>query len=228
MLKSENLVRIIDVSFSLFCIIFLSPLFILTCFILSITGEGEVFYRQCRIGRGGKRFWLIKFATMLKDSPNIGAGELTLPNDPRVFPFGRFLRKTKINELPQLWNLVKGDMSLIGPRPQTPNYFLLYSPEDRENILRVRPGLSGVGSIIFRNEEDILRNVQNPVDFDKRVIAPYKGRVESWFVENYSLRLYFKMIFITIIVVIVPSCNARKNLLNGIPKPPIQLLPLLS
>ena len=101
-------------------LVLLSPLLLPLMFILRVTGEGEIFFPQSRVGRGGKDFKLYKFATMLKDSPNMGTGTVTVKNDPRVLPMGGFLRKTKINELPQLINIFNGDMSVIGPRPSNP------------------------------------------------------------------------------------------------------------
>jgi lipopolysaccharide/colanic/teichoic acid biosynthesis glycosyltransferase len=117
---------------SLLATIFISwvlPLWIIVIPILRFTGEGEVFFRQPRVGKDGKLFDLLKFATMLKNSPNIGTGELTLHNDPRVLPVGRWLRKSKINELPQLINVWLGHMSIAGPRPQTPRCFAAYAEE---------------------------------------------------------------------------------------------------
>ena len=138
---------------------------------------------------------------MMKNSQAIGTGELTIPNDPRVLPFGRILRKTKLNELPQLFNVLTGDLSLIGPRPQTRRYHDLFLATDRAWINAVRPGLSGVGSILFRDEETILSNVADPSTFDDQIITPYKGQVEHWFAMNQSVGLYFELIITTVLVV---------------------------
>ena len=148
--------RLLDLSLSLAAALVFLPVGLVIAAVLCLTGEGEVFYRQERVGRDGKSFGLLKFATMLKRSPSIGTGTITLKNDPRVLPFGRFLRKTKLNEVPQVLNVLKGDMSLVGPRPLTPQTFAFYSPEVQREIVRVRPGLTGVGSIVFRDEESIL------------------------------------------------------------------------
>ena len=176
--------RFFDILFSSFALLMLSPLLFPIVVILRFTGEGEVFFLQDRIGKNGERFKLFKFATMLKDSPNIGTGTVTMRGDPRVLPVGRFLRKTKINEIPQLLNILLGDMSIIGPRPLTPQTFESYSEAIQLIILKVRPGLSGVGSIIFRNEEDIMDGEIASVDFYHNIIAPYKGSLEEWFVAN--------------------------------------------
>jgi len=200
--------RFFDILFSGLALIVLSPLLIPVMIILKLTGEHEIFYTQQRVGKDGKMFGLLKFATMLKDSPNMGTGTITVKGDPRVLPFGRFLRKTKINELPQLINILKGDMSIIGPRPQDKRCFVVFHDVDQENIKKVRPGLSGVGSIIFRDEESYLEkqeSLKEKEDFYDNVISPYKGKVESWYVKHQSIGLYFKLIWLTILAVISPS-----------------------
>jgi lipopolysaccharide/colanic/teichoic acid biosynthesis glycosyltransferase len=140
--------RLFDILFSLGALFVLAPLLIPIGIVLRLTGEGEIFFKQSRVGRSGKLFDLYKFATMLKDSPSIGTGTVTLRDDPRVLPIGKFLRKSKINELPQLLNILMGDMSVVGPRPQTQRCFDAFPQKSQASIVRVRPGLSGVGSII--------------------------------------------------------------------------------
>ena len=147
------MIRFFDVLLSAIALFILLPLFLPITILLKSTGEGEVFFLQERIGKDGKKFMLFKFATMLKNSPNIGTATVTMKNDPRVLPVGRFLRKTKINELPQLLNIFFGDMSVIGPRPLTSEAFESYSDNTKYLIKKVRPGLSGIGSIVFRAEE---------------------------------------------------------------------------
>ena len=141
--------RLLDLVISGLSILVLIPLLLPIILLLRITGEGEVFFSQERMGKGGSLFSLHKFATMLKDSPNIGSGTLTVKNDPRILPLGKFLRKTKINELPQLFNVFKGDMSIVGPRPQSSRNFLAFSEDVQKNIMLVSPGLTGLGSIFF-------------------------------------------------------------------------------
>ena len=219
------MVRFFDIFFSSIAILFFFPLLVPITLVLKVTGEGEFFFLQERVGQGGKIFKLFKFATMLKDSPNIGTGTITIKDDPRVLPFGKFLRKTKINELPQLFNILKGDMSLIGPRPLTINAFNSYPVNTKEIIQKVKPGLSGLGSIIFRNEENLMTGITENILFYDNYIAPYKGSLEIWFVENKSLYLYFKLILITIWVVIFPSSQVLKwNLFKNLPKPPKDLI----
>lgn len=215
--------RFFDLTLSSIAIILLSPLLIPVIFILKITGEGEIFYIQKRIGRNGNEFGLLKFATMLKNSPNIGAGEITIHNDPRVLPVGKFLRKTKLNELPQLFNIILGDMSLVGPRPMVPNTYANYPKEAQFILNKVRPGLTGIGSIFFRDEEKFLVNKKNPMDFYQDHIIPYKSDLEIWYVTNNSVILYFKIILITAWVVIFSNSRIAEKIFNKIPKRPTAL-----
>ena len=215
--------RFFDILFSGIALLFLSPLLIPILIILRFTGEGEVFFLQERIGKCGKKFMLFKFATMLKNSPNIGTGTVTMRGDPRVLPVGTFLRKTKINELPQLLNIFFGDMSVIGPRPLTTQTFEAYSENTQSFIKQVRPGLSGIGSIIFRGEEDIMHGAKASVDFYANVIAPYKGSLEEWFVSNKSMYIYFVAIFVTAWAVFIPSSKIAWRVFKDLPKPPAEL-----
>jgi len=199
--------RLFDFFFSGIAIIVLSPLLLLIILILSITGEREIFYKQKRVGVNRVSFNLFKFATMLKNSENEGAGTVTLKNDFRVLRFGKFLRKTKLNELPQLFNIFMGQMSVIGPRPLHQKQFSFYFENDQKIISSIRPGLSGVASIIFRDEEKILQNSADSEKTYQQKITPRKAELEKWYVKNKSLYLYFKLIILTIIVVIIPSVN---------------------
>lgn len=215
--------RFFDILFSGAALFLLSPLLVPTAIVLKFTGEGEVFFLQKRIGKSGKMFELIKFATMQKNSPNIGSGTVTMKGDPRILPVGMFLRKTKINELPQLLNILLGDMSLIGPRPLTSQTFGAYSEEVQSTIQQVRPGLSGLGSIIFRSEEDIMHGPTASIDFYANVIAPYKGALEEWFVSNKSLKVYFTSIFVTAWAVLNPHTKIVWRIFKDLPEPPTEL-----
>ena len=157
--------RFFDILFSLAALIFFLPLFIPIIIILKFTGEGEIFYLQERIGRNQVPFKIFKFVTMVKNSANMGTGTITMKNDPRILPVGSFLRKTKINELPQLLNILIGDISVIGPRPLTTETFNAYTIEDQRIISKVKPGLSGIGSIVFRGEEEIMQGASASRDF---------------------------------------------------------------
>ena len=215
--------RFFDIFFSGLALLILSPLLVPVVIILKCSGEGEVFFFQERIGQEGKLFKLFKFATLLKNSPPLGTGTVTMRGDPRVLPVGKFLRKTKINELPQLLNIFFGDMSVIGPRPLTAQTFGSYADSTQAVITRVRPGLSGVGSIIFRGEEDIMHGATASVDFYDNVIAPYKGALEEWFVSNKSLYIYFMAIFTTVWAVLFPKTKVAWSVFKGLPEPPEEL-----
>lgn len=216
--------RFLDIVLSGFALLVLSPLLIPLVIALRLTGEGEIFFRQSRIGLHGKPFGLLKFATMLKNSPNVGTGTVTVKDDPRVLPFGRFLRKTKLNELPQLLNILKGDMSIIGPRPQTRRCFDAFPRASQAEIVKVRPGLSGVGSIVFRNEEELMHASREPERFYDEVIMPYKGKLEEWYVANQGLNIYMFSILATAWVVLFPETQLVRRLFNGrLPPPPESL-----
>lgn len=215
--------RLLDILLSLLALLVLSPLLVPIVIILLLTGEHEVFYFQERIGRGGMPFRLFKFATMLKNSPNIGTGTITVKDDPRILPMGRFLRKTKINELPQLLNILLGDMSVVGPRPQTRRCFDAFPESSKQAIVTVRPGLSGIGSIVFRDEEEALHASKDPARFYDEVIAPYKGALEEWFVANQGLRTYVLVILITGWVVVRPQSRIVWRAFRGLPQPPAGL-----
>ena len=213
--------RIIDVLLSLLALLVLLPLFIPIVFILILTGEHKVFYLQTRVGYKNKDFKIIKFATMLSNSANMGSGSLTLKNDPRVLPFGSFLRKTKINELPQILNIIIGDLSIVGPRPQMQVDFEKYSDDVQGKIYNVRPGLTGIGSIIFRDEESLISLAsenENPHDFYKRVIAPYKGELEIWYHSHCSVFLDSQLIFMTAWAIVFPETKLYEKWFKDLPK----------
>ena len=220
--------RFFDIFFSGLALLVLSPLIIPIFIFLKLTGEGEVFYLQDRVGRGGNIFKLYKFATMLKNSSNMSTGTVTVKNDPRILPAGKFLRNTKINELPQLLNIFFGDMSVIGPRPLAMQTFSSYSPQIQKTIIQVSPGLSGIGSIVFRGEEDILSGEAGSIDFYNKVIAPYKGLLEDWYVKHQSLKIYFWAIFVTVWVVFFSKSTLVWKAFPGLPIPPENLKQLLN
>ena len=220
--------RLLDIFFSLLALVLLSPLLLAVSIILRFSGEGEILFLQERIGQGGRVFQLFKFATMLKDSPNLGSGTVTMKGDERILPVGKFLRFSKINELPQLLNIFLGHMSIIGPRPLTAQTFGSYSLSAQETIKRVRPGLSGIGSIVFRKEEELMHGESASVEFYSYIIAPYKAELENWFVSNKSLRLYFQSIAITVWAVLVPNTQLPWRAFKGLPKPPDALIEALN
>ena len=222
------ILRFLDIFFSTIALLVLLPLFIPVVCVLRFTGEGEVFFSQKRVGKNAKQFNLLKFATMLKDSPSIGSGTVTLKDDPRVLPIGKFLRKTKINELPQLINILVGDMSVVGPRPQTSRCLEVFPKDLQPIISSIRPGLSGLGPVVFRDEENILSENSKSVDFYDQVIAPYKGDVEAYYIKIIGLCSYFKIIFLTLWVVIFPKSSIVWKVFPNMPKPPEELKSLLN
>ena len=216
--------RIIDLFIATVALVLLLPLLLIVIIILKFTGEGEVFYLQKRLGFLNKKFNIIKFATMVKNSPKIGSGSLTLRGDPRVLPFGRFLRKSKINELPQIFNVIIGNMSIVGPRPQMQVDFDKFPVDKRNEIYKSQPGITGIGSIIFRDEEKWISDFNGDKHkFYKEKIAPYKAEVEIWYYQNQSVFIDFKLIFLTAWVIIFPDSNIVENVLKSLPKKPSHL-----
>lgn len=215
--------RFFDIVFSSMALLVLSPLLIPVVIVLKMTGENKIFYLQKRIGREDNLFDLYKFATMLEDSPNMGSGTITMKDDPRILPFGKYLRKSKINELPQLLNIFFGDMSIIGPRPLTQQTFGYYDVATQLKIKKVKPGLSGIGSIIFRKEEEIMHGQKASIDFYNNVIAPYKGKLEEWYVSNKNIFMYFSLILLTIWVVFFKNSKAIWHVYKTLPIPPDEI-----
>ena len=212
--------RLLDIIISLLALIILSPLLLPIIIILRFSAEGYVFYFQDRIGKDRVNFKIIKFATMLKDSPNLASGSITLSGDWRVTKPGKFLRKTKINELPQIINILKGDISLVGPRPLVTKTFSAYNEDVQSKIYNVKPGLTGIGSIIFRDEESIISAVkdEDPHEFYKRILAPYKGELEMWYQSNCSFLLDLQLIFMTAWVILVPNSKLYEKWFKDLPK----------
>ena len=211
--------RIFDIVLSSIGIIFFSPILILIIIILKLTGDGEIFYLQERVGYKTNNFKIYKFATMVKNSPNIGTGDVTLRNDPRVTKVGKFLRKYKLNELPQLFNIFMGDISVIGPRPLMRAGFKRYSLNFQNSVYNIKPGLTGIGSIIFRDEEKILTESDlTPHDCYKKIILPYKGQLEIWYQTNCSLFLDFQLMFLTAWVIIYPNSRIYEKWFKNLPK----------
>jgi lipopolysaccharide/colanic/teichoic acid biosynthesis glycosyltransferase len=214
--------RSIDILFALFVFILFLPFGLIIAVLLRFSGEGKIFYFQPRVGYHGRLFRMVKFATMLEDSPNMGTGDITLKDDPRVLFFGKFLRKTKINEIPQILNLLKGDMTLVGPRPLTPGNFDLYPEHVKREIVKIRPGLTGVGSIMFRDEESILsRSQKRSVDCYQENIAPIKGELELWYIRNMSLWLDAKIILLTAWVILFKHSTLPLRVFKDLPCRPL-------
>jgi len=211
--------RLIDIVLSLLAILALLPLLLPIAIGLLLTGEHYVFYFQERIGLYNKRFYIWKFATMLKNSPNMMGGLHTTRKDPRILPMGGFLRKTKLNELPQLINILKGDMSIIGPRPLVDKTFAPYPEHVKAHIYDSKPGLSGIGSIIFRDEEKLLtETTMDKSEYYAQYISPYKGELELWYQKNLSLRTDVVLIFLTVWVIIFSESQLQFKVFKDLPK----------
>lgn len=215
--------RLLDL---LLCVLLLAIVLVpclVVMLILRFTGEGKVFYRQERIGRGARPFHMLKFATMLEDSPNIGTGTVTTRNDPRVLPVGRVLRKTKINELPQLVNVLRGDMSFVGWRPLLADGFAQYGAEVQQKLAQIRPGLTGIGSLVFRDEEAILTDAADeglsPHDCHREEIGPYKGALEAWYCDHRSFQLDLRVLGATAWCVLRPRSRAWLHWFRDLPEP---------
>lgn len=211
--------RLFDLISSTVAILILSPLLLPIVLLLKFTAEGEIFYRQKRIGLKNTYFDILKFATMLKNSMNMGSGSITLRNDPRVTVMGKFLRKTKINELPQIFNVFLGEMSVVGPRPLVDRTFQAYTADVQAKIYNSKPGITGIGSIIFRDEEKLIsESNQDPHEFYKNVIAPYKGELEMWYQTHKSFLVDMLLIFLTVWVILFSESKLPYSLFKDLPK----------
>ncbi len=213
--------RIFDIIPAVIALIVLSPILLPIAIILLLTGEHYIFYRQDRVGYKNKLFKILKFATMRKGSSKMGTGSLTLRNDPRVMPVGKYLRKTKINEIPQIINVLIGNMSIVGPRPLMKVDFLKFPEHIQQKIYNAKPGITGIGSIIFRDEEKWISNSgMDPHEYDRKVIAPYKGELELWYQENLNFLTDVKLIFCTAWVILFPQSQLPYKMFKGLPVKP--------
>ena len=210
--------RIFDLLGSFILLILLLPLFILIIFLQLILNRGDVFYFQGRVGIKGETFYIWKFATMLKDSANLPGGYITKRNDPRVTKFGKFLRLTKINELPQVINVFLGNMSFVGPRPLVESSIKNYPLEVQAVIKRLKPGITGISSIIFRDEERWVSQSTLPSEeFYKSYVFPYKSNLELWYDSNKSLSVDFIIILLTVIKIILPETKLEFKIFRSLP-----------
>jgi lipopolysaccharide/colanic/teichoic acid biosynthesis glycosyltransferase len=190
------MIRFFDLLFSILGLVFLSPLFAFVAIWIKLDSNGPVFYRQTRVGRNNKDFKLLKFRTMVTDADKKGL--ITVGGrDPRVTQSGYFIRKYKLDELPQLINVLKNDMSLVGPRPEVRKYVDLYN-EDQRKVLSVKPGITDYASIEYIDENEILGKAEDPEKVYIEQIIPEKIRYNMKYIHNRSLKEYFKIIFLTI------------------------------
>ena len=206
--------RSFDVLLSACLLVVLPPLYFIVSVLLRCSGEGNVLFRQRRVGRSGDKFTLLKFTTMAEGSA--AAGDITFEDDPRMLPVGRWLSALKIDELPQIWNTLRGEMSLVGPRPLTSRAFHCYSPRVQEIVKSMKPGVTGVGSLVFRNEDQILAQAPgDPKAYYDNVIIPVKGELETWYFAHRSL--YIDLLILALTLVAVPWPRSRLHLrLRGV------------
>ena len=211
--------RFFDILASFIALLLLSPFFLIIMLLLRLSGEGEIFYRQKRLGFRNRYFQIYKFATMLKNSLNMSSGSITLRNDPRVTPVGKYLRITKFNELPQVINVLKGDMSIVGPRPLVDKTFNAYSALIRGKVYNTKPGITGIGSIVFRDEEELISaSGMPPHEFYQQYIAPYKGDLEIWYQQHQSFTVDLLIIFLTGWVLLFPKSRLTYKIFSDLPK----------
>ncbi|MBP7516098.1 MAG: sugar transferase [Flavobacteriales bacterium] len=188
--------RAFDIACAFTFLVLLSPLLLIAAGCVAVTSPGGSFFRQTRVGRGGRDFRLLKFRTMRIGSE--AKGQLTIGGrDPRVTRVGYFLRASKLDELPQLWNVLVGDMSLVGPRPEVPNYVALYSPEQRA-VLSVRPGITGMASIDYINENELLAKAADPEGTYIHEVMPAKLALDLRYVRERSFLLDLRIIAATV------------------------------
>ena len=196
---SSVLKRIIEITLSGLAIIVLSPLFVIISILIKLTGE-DIFFLQERVGQGEKPFNLVKFTTMPEGSEKLGY--ITTSVDPRPTTLGRFLRKTKINEIPQLINVFLGDMSIIGPRPLLRVHAEIYPENTRKKLYSMRPGLIGIGSLYFHHEDNLLASVDNPNQYYEKVIMPKKAELELWYNQNWSVLLDIRLLLLSFLILL--------------------------
>jgi lipopolysaccharide/colanic/teichoic acid biosynthesis glycosyltransferase len=177
--------RLFDILVSALALILASPILLLAALAVKLSSPGPIFFRQKRVGRNFQPFWIYKFRTMIVDAPQRGP-QITAGEDPRITRVGRLLRKTKLDELPQLWNVLRGDMSFVGPRPEVPRYVEMFA-DDYMEILTVRPGITDPASLKFRHESDILGRAADPEAEYVQRILPEKIALAKQYIARSSL-----------------------------------------
>lgn len=188
--------RTFDVSASSVGLLLLSPVLLIAALLVKLSSPGPILFRQVRVGLKGKPFEILKFRTMRTDAERVG-GQLTVGDDPRITPIGKVLRKWKLDEFPQLINVVRGEMALVGPRPEVPRYVELYSPAQRR-VLDVRPGITDPASVAFRSESELMGNHPDPERFYIEEIMPEKLRLNIEYLNRRTLLTDLGVIFGTL------------------------------
>ena len=195
-LRNQKLKRAIDIAGAVFGLTLFSPLLIPACVFIRLDGNKEIFFKQKRLGKKGKTFMLYKFTTMDHDA-HLRGPLLTKTDDPRITRVGKIVRMLSLNELAQFINVLKGEMSIVGPRPDVPGYARYWPEEVREKILSIKPGITGHGTVAYWQESNILNDKEDPEDYYMNYIVPEKLRLESWYVDNWNLVLDFKLMLQT-------------------------------
>lgn len=196
-----QLKRILDVVLSMAGLIFLFPALIIIGGLLKLDG-GPAIFRQERVGRGGTTFRIFKFRSMVAGAEKQGA-PVTADNDPRITPLGKWLRKTKIDELPELFNVLRGDMSIVGPRPEVPAYVAFWPEDDRMTILSIRPGITDYATLYYHDEQAVLGASDNPVKTYVEQILPQKIRLYRKYLRDCNLGLDLRLILATLARVVI-------------------------
>lgn len=190
-----KLKRIFDIIFALFLLFFLSPLFVVISFLVKLTSSGEVFFKQIRVGYKQEKFVIYKFRTMYQHTKG---SLVTISGDSRITPLGRILRKIKLDEIPQLFNVLVGNMSIVGPRPEVETYIKYYPELSKKIIFSVKPGITDVSSICLFDEEDILKKKNDLQDFYINSLIPLKIKMAIWYVEHQNIWLDFYLVVLTV------------------------------
>jgi len=201
--------RMFDVAASVCGLFVLSPLLLVLSVLVKTTSRGPVFYRQERVGRGGRIFRIVKLRSMFADADKRGL-LITRAEDPRITPIGRVLRRLKLDELPQLWNVLAGDMSLVGPRPEVPRYVEFYSELQRK-VLMIRPGITDPASLAYRNEEELLGTQPDPDQYYRQVVLPDKLSRNIEYLERISFFYDLSLVLHTTSIILIPKWTARTH-----------------
>ena len=211
--------RAFDILVGLTALTLLSPFIVLAALAIKLDTRGPVSYLQKRVGRDGKVFACVKFRTMVVGAENQGLGLEVAQDDDRITRVGQLLRNWTFDEVPQLINVLKGDMSIVGPRPLTQEPFLLLPEEAREEFYSTRPGLTGIGSVAFRHEEEFLaRSSKSTTDCYREDIAPFKAALELWYSRHRSFAVDLKIILLTAVTIPFPANQLYRRWLRALPE----------
>jgi lipopolysaccharide/colanic/teichoic acid biosynthesis glycosyltransferase len=191
--------RLFDILVSLIGLVIFSPLMLGLAVLVKLDSSGPVLYRAPRIGRGGRPFHMLKFRTMVANAHQLGPA-VTYERDPRITHLGAILRSVRLDELPQLINVLRGEMSLVGPRPEAPEYVAYYTPEQRA-VLQVRPGVTGLAQLTFRNEAEMLSGDSPEQEYINNIL-PYKVSIDLSYIERQSLWLDIRILVSTVLVMV--------------------------